>query len=78
MTIDEFIQEVAAQYEDLTCNLYEDSRIRDLPGWGSIVGLGIIMMVRMNYGVTISPDVLKGLQTVREIYDYVVQHKEVK
>jgi acyl carrier protein len=42
---------------------------KDIPGWDSLVGLSLIVMISDNYGKSIDGEVVRKCSTIRELYD---------
>ena len=75
MDINEFIDNVAAQFDDLDETLMPDTPFREIDSWGSLTALSIIAMIDEEYGVQIKGDDIRSSQTIQDIYDKVVARK---
>jgi acyl carrier protein len=42
---------------------------KDIPGWDSLISLGLIVMISNNYGKAIDGEVIRKCLTIRELYD---------
>ena len=46
----------------------EDTIFKEIPGWDSLVGLSLIVMVSNNYGKSIDGEVLRKCITIQDLY----------
>lgn len=69
MDINEFVDNVAAQFEELSVELKPETNFRDIDSWGSLTALSIIAMVDEEYGVILTGDDIKAANTVQDLYN---------
>ena len=76
MDINEFIDNLAAQFDDTPADqIKPETEFRALDEWSSLVALSIIAMVDEEYGVTLKGDDIKNATTVQDIFSTVVAKK---
>ncbi len=76
MEINEFIDNLAAQFDDTSADqIKPETNFRDLDEWSSLIALSIIAMVDEEYGVTLKGDDIKNATTVQDIFNTVVAKK---
>lgn len=76
MEINEFIDNLAAQFDDTPADqIKPETSFRDLDEWSSLIALSIIAMVDEEYGVTLKGDDIKNATTVQDIFNTVVAKK---
>lgn len=69
--MDSFLDNIRAQFDDVDASsICLDSEFRNVDGWSSMVGLGIIMMISECYDYEMSANELRSLRTIREIYEF--------
>ena len=74
---DEFIELIRNQYDNAEDALIlADTCFRDVPGWDSIVGLGLITAFADKYGVAVSADQIRGAHTIADLYELVSQNNK--
>lgn len=72
MEINEFIDNLAAQFDDTSADqLKPETEFRKLDEWSSLIALSIIAMADEEYGVTLKGDDIKGATTVQDLFDVV-------
>lgn len=69
MDINEFVDNVAAQFEELSVELKPDTNFRDIDSWGSLTALSIIAMIDEEYGVILTGDDIKAANTIQDLYN---------
>jgi len=76
MEINEFIENLAAQFDDTSADqLKPETEFRALSEWSSLIALSIIAMADEEYGVTLKGDDIKGATTVQDLFDVVKAKK---
>lgn len=75
MDINEFVDNVAAQFEELSVELKPETNFRDIDSWGSLTALSIIAMVDEEYGVILTGDDIKAANTIQDLYNATVAKK---
>ena len=72
MTINEFIKNVEAEFDDLKPGVLKpESKFREVFEWSSINALILIAMVKTEYDVTITANDLVRSLTVNDLYTIV-------
>ncbi len=72
MTIDEFMDVLAEQFEDTEREVFTpETRFKELDDWSSLTALSVIAMADEECGVSISSDVVNNSQTVQELYNHI-------
>lgn len=75
MDINEFVDNIAAQFEELSVELKPETNFRDIDSWGSLTALSIIAMVDEEYGVILTGDDIKAANTIQDLYNATVAKK---
>ena len=76
MDIDSFIDNFAAQFDDVARDQFTpDANFRSIPGWSSLVALSIIAMADEEYGVTLRGDDVKNATTIQDLFNAVQAKK---
>ena len=65
----EFLILFKEQYLDEIGDIEKDNKFRELPGWDSMTGMTILLMIEENYNVKIDNDQFKKLITVEDIFN---------
>lgn len=74
VTIEEFISQLAAEFEDIDPDtITPNTNYREIKNWSSMYALIIIAFVDANYDVQLNAENLKNSQTVKDLYDIVCQ-----
>lgn len=67
-----FIANFADQFDDTELSVFvEDTRFRDLDEWSSLVGLAVLNMIVKKYDVRLTPEELKSVNTIAELFNLV-------
>lgn len=67
-----FIANFADQFDDTELSVFvEDTRFRDLDEWSSLVGLAVLNMIAKKYDVRLTPEELKSVNTIAELFNLV-------
>ena len=65
MEIKDFIANFAEQFDDTDESvLTPDCRFQELDEWGSLVALGVIALVKTNYGKQITGQEIRSCETI--------------
>lgn len=72
MDIQQFIANVAEQFDDLQVELQPETRFREIDGWTSLTALLVITMVDDEYGIVLPPEEMRKTNTIQELFDLVV------
>lgn len=76
MDIDSFIDNLAAQFDDVARDKFTpDANFRAIPGWSSLVALSVIAMADEEYGVTLRGDDVKNAATIQDLFNAVQSKK---
>ncbi len=76
MEINEFIDNLAAQFDDTSADQIKPETVfRDLAEWSSLIALSVIAMADEEYGVTLKGDDIKSATTVQDLFNAVVAKK---
>ena len=69
MKITEFIEKLANQFDDTDLSEFQpDTNFQELDEWSSLTSLGIIALVRTEYGKKISAQEIRSCKTIEELY----------
>jgi acyl carrier protein len=71
MDISKFLSDFSEQFEDASFEIGEFDRFREFESWDSLTGMAVLYMIERNYGVNISADDFKHLETARDIFEYI-------
>ena len=72
MEMKDFIENFAAQFDDTDIDEFkEDTNIKELEEWSSLNALSVIAMVDDEYDVTLKGDDVKGVKTIKDLYNLV-------
>lgn len=70
--MEKFIELFAEQLDALSeVTLNAETRFRDLDEWTSLVALSVIAMVDEEYGVSLSGNDIRGVNTLGELYNLI-------
>ena len=72
MELKEFIENFAEQFDDTDASeIQADTEFHELDEWGSLVGMGVIAMVKTVYGKTITSKEIRECVTVEDLFNLV-------
>jgi acyl carrier protein len=67
-----FIDNIFDQFESTEREkITLETIFRELDEWDSLTALGVLSMIKIKYGVTITAEKLKSMNTLKEIFDYI-------
>ena len=73
MTLEEFIQAFAEEFDDTDINVFKaDTEFKTLDEWSSLVALSIIAMVDEQLDKTITGADIRGSKTIKDLYNLVI------
>ena len=67
----EFVALLKEQYLDDVGEIYKENKFRELPGWDSMTGMTILLMIEENYKLKIDNDQFKKLNTINDLYIFI-------
>ena len=72
MELNEFIANFAEQFDDTDASeIQANTDFHDIDEWGSLVGMGVIAMVKTVYGKTITGKEIRKCVTVEDLFNLV-------
>lgn len=72
MELKEFIENFAEQFDDTEASeIQADTEFHELDEWGSLIGMGVIAMVKTTYGKTITGKEIRECVTVEDLFNLV-------
>lgn len=72
MEINEFVANFAEQFDDTdTSEIQANTEFHDLDEWSSLTGMGVIAMVKTEYGKSITGAELKTCNTVEDVFNLI-------
>ena len=72
MTLDQFVQQFAEQFDETPANQFTPSTdYKSLEEWGSLTTLGVITMVDAEMGKRITGANLLACTTIEELYNFI-------
>ena len=72
MELKEFIENFAEQFDDTDASeIQADTEFHELDEWGSLIGMGVIAMVKTTYGKTITGKEIRECVTVEDLFNLV-------
>lgn len=72
MTLDEFVQIFAEQFDDTSADSFTpETNYRELEEWGSLVALAVIAMIDDEFEKRATGADLKSCKTIRELYELI-------
>lgn len=75
MELESFIKNFAEQFDDTDITeINANTEFQQLEEWGSLVAMGVIALVRTEYGKAISGSEIRSCKTVEELYN-LIQNK---
>ena len=72
MEIKEFCANFAEQFDDTDESvLTPDCRFQELDEWGSLAALGVIALVKTNYGKQITGQEIRSCETIEQLFNLI-------
>ena len=72
MELKEFVVNFAEQFDDTDASeIQANTEYHELDEWGSLVGMGVIAMVKTTYGKTITGKEIRECVTVEDLFNLV-------
>ena len=72
MILDEFVSNFADQFDDTDAyEIHRNTKFHDLDEWGSLIAMGIIAMVKTQYGKTITGKEIRESVTVEDLFNLI-------
>ena len=72
MELKEFIVNFSEQFDDTEASeIQADTEFHELDEWGSLIGMGVIAMVKTTYGKTITGKEIRECVTVEDLFNRV-------
>lgn len=72
MTLEDFIAEFAAQFDDKeAASIGADTKYQELAEWGSLSMMLVIALIHSGFGKNVSADEIRGCDTVKDLYLHV-------
>ncbi|WP_295058026.1 phosphopantetheine-binding protein [uncultured Fibrobacter sp.] len=76
MELNEFIKNVADQFEDTDCDqITASTKFQELEEYSSLIALSIIAMVDEEYDVSLKGNDLRNSQTIEDLFNIVKNRK---
>ena len=73
MEINKFLEHFAEQFDDTPKEAFiADTNFRELEEWDSLSALSVIAMIDEEYDIQITGADLRGVTTIKELFDLVV------
>lgn len=72
MELNEFVANIADQFDDTDLSeLTPDCKFHELEEWSSLTGMGVIAMVRTQYGKAITGKEIRECATIKDLFNLV-------
>ena len=72
MELNEFIANFADQFDETDASeIQADTEFHEIDEWGSLTGMGVIAMVKTEYGKTITGKEIRECVTVEDLFNLV-------
>lgn len=70
MEIQDFIKNLAEQYEDVDIKEFTpDTKFKEFDEWSSLTSLSIVAMAEDEYGITLKGDDIRSATTVQDLFE---------
>jgi acyl carrier protein len=67
-----FIKDFSDLFDgDLPFELSGETVFKEIPGWDSLIALGLIVMVSNNYGKSIDGEIIRKCVTISDLHDII-------
>ena len=72
MELKEFIDSFVEQFDDTEASeITVYTKFKDLDEWSSLIAMGVIALVRTQYGKTVTGKEIRTCETVKDLFDLV-------
>jgi acyl carrier protein len=72
MELQDFISAFAEQFDDTEASVFTaDCRFHDLEEWSSLISMGIIALVRIRYGKSITNKEIRECVTLKDLFNLI-------
>lgn len=72
MELEKFVAQFAEQFDDTDASeIQAETAFRDLDEWSSLTGMGVIALVKTEYGKSLTSTELKACTTVEDVFNVV-------
>lgn len=73
MELKEFIESFVEQFDDTEASeITSDTKFKDLDEWSSLIAMGVIALVRTQYGKTVTGKEIRACETVKDLFELVL------
>jgi acyl carrier protein len=72
-----FLVLLKEQFIEETGELSLGTNFRTLPGWDSMTGMTILLMIEENYNLKIDSEQFKKLTTIENLYNYIIENSNL-
>ena len=70
MELKEFIDSFIEQFDDTEASeITSDTKFKDLDEWSSLIAMGVIALVRTQYGKTVTGKEIRACETVKDLFE---------
>ena len=77
MTLDSFIENFAAQFDETdACEFEAKTVFKNLEEWSSLIALSIIAMVDEEYDIILKGEDIRNANTIEDLFNFVKSQKE--
>ena len=72
MDIKEFIENFAEQFDETDASeITAETKFRELEEWSSLISMGVIAMMKVNYGKALTGTEMRSCETVQDLFNLV-------
>ena len=72
MDIKDFIADFADQFDETDpSEIVANTKFHELEEWGSLIGMGVIAMVKTQYGKTVTGKEIRACVTVQDLFNLI-------
>lgn len=73
MELKDFVDSFVEQFDDTEASeITADTKFKDLDEWSSLIAMGVIALVRTQYGKTLTGKEIRACETVKDLFDLVL------
>jgi acyl carrier protein len=73
INFEEFLLKIREQYLEEIQIIGKESKFRELPGWDSMTGMTLLLMIEEDYKIKIETSTFKQLITINDLYNYITK-----